>query len=80
MGPEFGELLRCFYYDNRVHKKSVLFNGILAAEARDVEDIEILAEERPRPLNLERDPSAWVPRGNDWEVRKKQARSALIDG
>ena len=58
----------------------MLFNGILDAEVRDVEDIEILAEGRDRPLNLDRDPSFWVPRGNDWEVRMKQARSALIDG
>ena len=46
VGPESGELLCCFYYDNRVHKKSVLFDGILDAEVRDVEDIKILAEER----------------------------------
>ena len=62
-----------------MHKKSVLFNGVVDAEVRRVEAIEILAEEKDRPPNLERDPKSWVPRGADWEVRMRQARSALID-
>lgn len=58
-------------------RSPALFNSILDAEVQDVEDIETLAEERDRSPNLERDPSSWVPRGNDWEVRMKQARSAF---
>lgn len=79
-GTRVRRIAALFYYDNACTRSPALFNGILDAEVQDVEDVEALAEERDRPPNLERDPSSWVPRGNDWEVRMKQARSALIDG
>lgn len=57
-----------------------VFRSILDVEMRTLKMSRSWLKKGFGHLNLERHPSSWVPRGNDWVVRMKKARSALIDG